>query len=73
MNINYTEEFDKSLTEEQKKGLKRFLIFRYNPDDKNDRPKYMSYYINPALSGKMYLDALLYIKDNFDSTLSFRR
>lgn len=30
-NVNYVEEHDPSLTEEQKKSMKRFLIYRSNP------------------------------------------
>ena len=30
-NVNYTEEFNPNLTEKEKKGLKRFLVFRSNP------------------------------------------
>jgi hypothetical protein len=44
--VNYTEEFDQGLTAEQKAEMKRFDIFRSNPNDPEDRPKYMSYYID---------------------------
>jgi len=53
--------------------MKQFLIYRYNPADPNDTPKFVSYYIDLNEIKPMYLDALLYIKDNYDSTLSFRR
>jgi len=33
----------------------------------------MSYYVDLKKIPPMYLDALLYIKDNYDSTLSLRR
>lgn len=72
-NINYIEEFDPSLTEEQKKGLKRFLVYRSDPSNSDDHPKLMSYWINIEKCGPMYLDALIKIKDNHDSTLAFRR
>lgn len=53
--------------------MKRFLIYRYDPTNENDVPKYVSYYIDLSKIPPMYLDALIYIKDNLDSTLSFRR
>lgn len=53
--------------------MKRFLIYKYNPEDANDEPKYVSYYIDLKNIPPMYLDALIYVKDNLDSTLAFRR
>lgn len=53
--------------------MKRFLIYRSNPVYPNDQPKYISYYIDLKTVAPMYLDALLYIKDKYDSTLSLRR
>jgi succinate dehydrogenase/fumarate reductase-like Fe-S protein len=73
MHINYIEEFDKTLSEADKKTRKRFLVYRSNPGDPNDQPKFMSYYIDLANCKKMYLDALIKIKDEMDSTLTFRR
>ena len=46
MKTDYVLEFDQGLTEEQKNKMKRFEIFRYNPNDPEDRPKYVSYYID---------------------------
>jgi len=71
--VNYTEEFDQGLTEDQKTKMKRFDIYRSNPNDPEDRPKYVSYYIDQAQCGPMFLDALIKIKDEIDPTLSFRR
>mgnify|MGYP002138238675 CR=1 FL=1 len=73
MHINYVEEFDKNLSEADKKKRKRFLIYRSNPGDPEDQPKFMSYYIDPEDCGGMYLDALIKIKDEMDPTLAFRR
>lgn len=42
--------------------MKRFLIYRYNPEDPNDQPKYVSYYIDLKNIAPMYLDVLLYVK-----------
>jgi len=65
--INYVKEHDPTLTEEQKKSMKQFLVYRTNPSDPDDQPHFMSYYIDPQ--GKpMYLDALLHIKNDHDST-----
>mgnify|MGYP001290253558 CR=1 FL=1 len=44
--VNYAEEFDQGLTEEEKAKMKRFDIYRSNPNDPEDRPKYVSYYID---------------------------
>jgi len=52
---------------------KRFLIYRYNPADENDTPKYISYWIDLKTIPPMYLDALIKIKDELDPTLAFRR
>lgn len=71
--VNYTVEFDQGLSEDQKKKMKRFDIYRANPNDPSDRPKYVSYYIDMTKCGPMFLDALIKIKDEIDPTLSFRR
>jgi len=73
MHINYVEEFDKTLSEEAKKKMKRFLIYRSNPGDPEDQPRFVSYYIDPHDCKKMYLDVLIKIKDEMDPTLVFRR
>ena len=70
---DYVVEFDQGLTEEQKKKMKRFEIYRSNPNDPSDRPKYVSYYLDMKKCGPMFLDALIKIKDEIDPTLSFRR
>ena len=61
------------LSEEEKSQMKRFDIYRANPNDPEDRPKYMTYYIDSKQCGPMILDALIKIKDEIDPTLSFRR
>ena len=71
--VNYTEEFDQGLTEDEKSKMKRFDIYRSDPSNPSDRPKYVSYYIDPKKCGPMFLDALIKIKDDIDPTLSFRR
>jgi hypothetical protein len=61
-----------NFSEEQKQNLKRFDIFRYNPDESEEK-EIMSYYVDLDTCGPMVLDALIKIKDEKDSTLSFRR
>lgn len=54
------------------KNPKTFNIYRWNPDDA-ENPRIDSYTIDLSKHGPMVLDALIYIKDNVDSTLTFRR
>ena len=61
-----------NLTEDQKSKLKRFEIYRYNPEEQ-DAKQITSYYIDLNDCGPMVLDALIKIKDEKDSTLAFRR
>lgn len=49
-----------------------FNIYRYDPD-KNDNPRMDSYEVAASAGGAMVLDALIYIKDKLDTTLTFRR
>jgi len=66
-------EFPKEkFTEEEKQKLKRFDIFRYNPDESEEK-EIVSYYVDLNTCGPMILDALIKIKDEKDSTLAFRR
>lgn len=51
---------------------KRFRIYRYDPDTKAN-PRIDTYTIDLNDCGPMVLDALLKIKNEIDSTLSFRR
>lgn len=73
INLNEVEEFDPSLTEEQKTSMKRFLVYRSNPGDPQYKPHFISYYIDLKKCNPMYLDALIRIKDELDPTLTFRR
>lgn len=47
-------------------------IYRYNPDDSKN-PKIDIYILDLDKVGNMVLDVLIYIKDNVDPTLTFRR
>jgi len=47
-------------------------IYRWNPDD-GEQPRVDEYTIDRATCGPMLLDALIKVKDEIDSTLTFRR
>ena len=56
-------------------GMQRPLklqIYRWNPDD-DSQPQVDQYTIDQATCGPMLLDALIKIKNEIDSTLTFRR
>lgn len=53
-------------------NLRVFQIYRFNPES-NDNPSYDTYEIDMNSCGPMILDALLKIKNEVDTTLSFRR
>uniref|UniRef100_UPI00397EC209 2Fe-2S iron-sulfur cluster-binding protein n=1 Tax=Salmonella sp. s54836 TaxID=3159673 RepID=UPI00397EC209 len=52
---------------------KIFSIYRWNPEFLLNSPNLQQYTINPNNCGPMVLDALIYIKDTIDPSLSFRR
>ena len=54
------------------KNKRTFNIYRWNPDD-TANPRLDSYEIDMDKVGPMVLDALIHIKNNVDSTLTFRR
>jgi succinate dehydrogenase / fumarate reductase, iron-sulfur subunit len=63
---------------EAAKRVKRFHIYRWSPEDVDDKgkphnPKMDTYEIDMDACGPMVLDALIKIKDEVDSTLTFRR
>jgi succinate dehydrogenase (ubiquinone) iron-sulfur subunit len=53
--------------------MKKFLIYRWNPDKPGDRPHMQTYEIDLNKCGPMVLDALIKIKNEIDPTLTFRR
>ena len=55
------------------KNIKLFQIYRYNPDKDNSKPHTQIYSIDLKTCGPMVLDALIKIKNEQDSTLTFRR
>lgn len=54
------------------KNIKTFKVYRYEPEDEKN-PHVDSYEIDLDKCGPMVLDALIKIKDEVDSTLTFRR
>src|SRR5580704_16480375 len=51
---------------------REYRIYRWNPDDGRN-PRVDTYYVDTNDCGPMILDALIHIKNNVDSTLTFRR
>ena len=54
------------------KRVREFKVYRWNPDD-GKNPSTDSFEIDPDACGPMVLDALIKIKNEIDSTLTFRR
>ncbi|MGY6275409.1 succinate dehydrogenase iron-sulfur subunit [Methylomonas sp. MgM2] len=54
------------------KNVRRFEVYRWDPDS-GENPRVDSYEIDMDHCGPMVLDAILKIKNEIDSTLSFRR
>lgn len=54
------------------KNAYKFRIYRWNPDDKAN-PRIDTYSVEKDACGPMVLDALIWIKNNVDPTLTFRR
>ena len=51
---------------------KRFVVYRWDPDT-GENPRTDTYDIDLAKCGPMVLDAIIYIKNEIDATLTFRR
>merc|ERR1712213_181297 len=54
-------------------NLKKFEIYRWDPDKPGDKPRVQTYEIDLNECGPMVLDALIKIKNEVDPTLTFRR
>jgi succinate dehydrogenase / fumarate reductase iron-sulfur subunit len=54
------------------KNLREYRIYRWNPEDGRN-PRMDTYFVDLDDCGPMVLDALLWIKNKIDSTLTFRR
>ncbi|CAL1532625.1 unnamed protein product [Lymnaea stagnalis] len=55
------------------KKLKKFEIYRWNPDKPGDKPRVQTYQVDLNDCGPMVLDGLIKIKNEMDQTLTFRR
>ncbi|MFM9975754.1 MAG: succinate dehydrogenase iron-sulfur subunit [Beijerinckiaceae bacterium] len=53
-------------------NLTEFKVYRWNPDD-GQNPRTDTYWVDRDDCGPMVLDALIWIKNNVDPTLTFRR
>jgi succinate dehydrogenase / fumarate reductase iron-sulfur subunit len=54
------------------KNVREFRVYRWDPDD-TANPRIDTYYVDMEDCGPMVLDALLWIKNKVDPTLTFRR
>jgi fumarate reductase (CoM/CoB) subunit B len=54
----------------QGKDVVRLRVFRYDPE-RDEKPRYELYEV-PYYRGMKVLDALIFIRDNYDPTLAFR-
>ena len=54
------------------KDIRTFRVYRWNPDD-GENPRIDEYEVDMTTCGPMVLDALIKIKNEVDSTLTFRR
>ncbi|MEZ5669327.1 MAG: succinate dehydrogenase iron-sulfur subunit [Alphaproteobacteria bacterium] len=53
-------------------NLREYRIYRWSPDD-GENPRVDTYWVDMDRCGPMVLDALIMIKNEIDSTLTFRR
>lgn len=53
--------------------IKKFHVYRWNPDEPTEKPKMQTYSLDLNKTGPMMLDALIRIKNEIDPTLTFRR
>ena len=51
---------------------REYQIYRWNPEE-GENPRVDTYYVDTADCGPMILDALIWIKNKIDPTLTFRR
>ena len=54
------------------RAWREYRIYRWNPDD-GKNPRIDTYYVDRDDCGPMVLDALIWIKNKIDPTLTFRR
>lgn len=58
---------------EPQSKLKKFQIYRWNPDAPTEKPRMQTYELDLNKTGPMVLDALIRIKNEIDPTVTFRR
>ena len=54
------------------KNIRRFEVYRWDPDT-GENPRIDTYELDVDLCGTKILDAIIHIKNEIDSTLTFRR
>lgn len=59
--------------EKPKPRIKKFQIYRWDPDCPGEPPQMQDYSLDLNQCGRMVLDALIKIKNEIDPTLTFRR
>jgi len=59
--------------QEKPKLMKKFTVYRYDPEKKGDKPRMQTFELDLNQCGPMVLDALIKIKNEVDPTLTFRR
>ncbi|XP_048770414.1 succinate dehydrogenase [ubiquinone] iron-sulfur subunit, mitochondrial-like [Ostrea edulis] len=60
-------------TASQTARMKKFAVYRWDPEKPGDKPKMQTYEVDLNNCGPMVLDALIKIKNEMDPTLTFRR
>merc|ERR1711937_801324 len=60
-------------SQEKPARMKKFSIYRWNPEKPGDKPRMQEYDVDLNKCGPMILDALIKIKNEIDPTLTFRR
>ena len=55
------------------RGLREYRVYRWDPDDGGANPRLDTYFVDLDDCGPMVLDALIWIKNKVDPTLTFRR
>src|SRR5579885_3325053 len=71
-NSTYKKEGKTFKAEKGAKNVKRFRVYRYDPDS-GENPRIDTYEVDMDKCGPMVLDALLKIKNEIDPTLTLRR
>ncbi|XP_015598271.1 succinate dehydrogenase [ubiquinone] iron-sulfur subunit, mitochondrial isoform X2 [Cephus cinctus] len=71
--VNQVRAFHASSVQNAEARLKTFAVYRWNPDQPNEKPYMKEYKVDLNTCGPMVLDALIKIKNEIDPTLTFRR